>query len=143
MAVHIDAAAVYIVEPHEQVDDGGLARAGGPHDGNGLPRCCLQVQVLQDNGPRHIAEGYVSHLHMALHLGQHLGIFRIRQFLLGVQQSKRPLRSGQGGENFIGDVGNLVDGAGELPRVEHKAGNIAQAYPSPGIQQGSHQADQG
>ena len=37
-AVQQDAAAVELIEVHEQLDDGGLARAGGAYDGNTLAR---------------------------------------------------------------------------------------------------------
>ena len=35
-SVHADTPAVHVIETHQQIDDRGLAAAGGSHDGNSL-----------------------------------------------------------------------------------------------------------
>src|SRR2546421_327421 len=47
-AVEEDAAAVDFVEPHEQVDQGGLAGSGGPDDGDGLAGGGVEGEVLDE-----------------------------------------------------------------------------------------------
>src|SRR5207245_333470 len=44
-AVEANAALVDVVEAHQQVHDRGLARPGGPDDGNRLPWPNLEVEV--------------------------------------------------------------------------------------------------
>ena len=44
VAGHLDAAAVHIVETHQQVDEGGLAAAGGADDGDALAGLHIQIE---------------------------------------------------------------------------------------------------
>ena len=48
VSVHVNGAVVHVVEPHEQVDDGGLARARGAHDGDGFARPGGDADFPQD-----------------------------------------------------------------------------------------------
>ena len=50
-AVDGDPAAVDLVEAGQQVDDGRLARAGRPDQGQRLPGSCFQGHLLDDGRP--------------------------------------------------------------------------------------------
>ena len=62
-AVQGDPAAVDLVEPHDQVDQRGLAGAGRPDDGDRLAGRGDQRQVVDQRGLRVVAEGHVLELH--------------------------------------------------------------------------------
>ena len=62
--VHEDRARRGIVEPREQAHQGGLAGAGGPHDGHRLPRRHLEVDVVEDRAVA-VGEGQVAEGHRA------------------------------------------------------------------------------
>ena len=92
---HVEAVDLYralghVVEAGNQVGDGGLARAGRPHQGDGLSRRDVEVHVVQDAGvaavgesrrraarPCHsmagisAASGGVAHLGLGVEQGQH------------------------------------------------------------------------
>ena len=58
-AGHPDAAAVYIIEPHKQVDEGGLAAAGGAYDGDALTGLHVQRKPLDERTAGQVAEGHI------------------------------------------------------------------------------------
>ena len=93
-AGHLDAAAVYIIEPHKQVDEGGLAAAGGAYDGDALAGLHIQREPLDERAVGQVAEGHILQLHMAVRL-QRGGVFGLRHLILGIQQFKHPGSAGQ------------------------------------------------
>ena len=62
-AVEGDAAGCGFVEAQQQVDQGGLARAGGADDGDGLVRGDGEIQVLDQWLGRLVAEGDLLEVH--------------------------------------------------------------------------------
>ena len=113
------------------------------HDGNGLSRLGLEVQIVQHGFARHVAKAHVTRLHIPLHLREHLRIGRVRQLLRLIQQGKNPLRRGQRGIDFVDDVSDFVDRAAEFAGVEHEGRNLLHAHAAQQIQGGSHHADEG
>ena len=142
-AVHSDDPVAGVVEAHEQIDDGGLARPRGAHDGHGLAGSGLQIQVVKHGLLRGIAEADVLRLHMAPAVGQLPGPVEVLGLLRLVQQLEDPLRGGQSGEDLVDDIGYFGDGAGELPAVEHEAGDLGQAHDPVQIEHRAPQADGG
>ena len=57
-----DASAVELVEAHEQVDQGGLARPRGPHDRDRVAGVDPQRQVPDELDLRAVGEAHVLHL---------------------------------------------------------------------------------
>jgi len=108
-AGHIDAAAVHIIEPHEQVDEGGLAAAGRAYDGNALAGLYVQREPLDERAVGQVAEGHILQLHMAVRL-QGGGVFGFRHLILGVQQLKHPGGAGQCILQLGDHAGDLVEG---------------------------------
>ena len=52
-----------VVEARQQVDDGGLARAGGAQQGDGLARQRLEADLFQDRiAAAEIAEGHIARI---------------------------------------------------------------------------------
>jgi hypothetical protein len=58
-AGHLDAAAVHIIEPHEQIDQGGLAAAGRAYDGDALAGLHIQRKPFDERAVGQIAEGNI------------------------------------------------------------------------------------
>ena len=54
-----DASGLDLVEPHEEIDQGRLARAGRPDDGDRLTRDDVQAQVLDQRLVFEVAEAHV------------------------------------------------------------------------------------
>ena len=73
---------------------------------------------MQHRLPREIAEADMVHLHLPRHPGKHLGAGGVGGLLRLIQQREDPLRRRQGRIEFVEDIGHLVDGAAEFPRVE-------------------------
>ena len=77
-----------------------------------------------------ITKGHVPQCHIALHFlqqGRMLPVFRL---LFLVHQVENPLRRCQGGIQFIGNIGNLIDGAGKLSGIQDKRRNLSQGNPA-------------
>ena len=64
-AVIGDGPRRHIVEAVDEVGDGGLARAGGTHEGNFLPRFGVERKPLQDQAAPLIAKVHVMEPHIA------------------------------------------------------------------------------
>ena len=146
-AVVGDAAPLHLVKAVDEVGDGGLARAGGAHEGDLLARLGVEADPLQDGLPRLIAEVHLLKAHippqgrqaavrpaprpaagffgagghgsaLLLHVDQlHLPLVGLRRLL--------PLRSGQRGQQEVALLGHLVDGHGRLPDKDQIAGQAA------------------
>ena len=126
--IHGDLAVVDIIEAHQQVDQRGFARARGAHDGNQVAAAGVQVQVLKDQPPRLVAKAHVLHFHIAAHIGKRYRVRRVRAFQRRVQQGEHAIRRGQGGLQFAEDVGDFIDGPGELAAIHNKGRNTADGH---------------
>jgi len=125
LPVYGDGAAVQLVEAHQQVDQGGLAAAGGAHDGHHLVGAHLQVQVVDQGALRCVAEAHMAKLHVALR--DHGGIpRRIGPLLLLVQQGEHPLGPRDGGLEGGDDIGGLGHRLGDLVDILQKGLHSAQ-----------------
>ena len=145
-AVVGDAPLADLVEPVDQVGDGGLARAGGAHEGNLLPRLGVQGNALQDGLSRPVTKIYILKAHVALKgpalaLGDypipaislriafqaHLALVGLGGLVHGLEY---PLRAGQGGQQKVALGGELVDGHGGLAhkyQITGQSAHIGQA----------------
>src|SRR5438046_536386 len=63
LTVQRNFAAADLVEAHEQVDQSGLARAGGADDGDCLPGAHVYVHVFDERLLRLVAEVHVVNAH--------------------------------------------------------------------------------
>ena len=93
-----------LVEAAQEVDDGGLARAGLADQGDGLARLDGEVEVFQHLFPAGILEGYVLKLDIAMELRPVLA--------LGVEVVAKNLR-------YLGRIGDLRLG---LDQRDHALG---------------------
>ena len=125
VAVHIDGAALCVIEPHQQIDDGGLACTGGADDGRQAAGFGVQAQILNDGSIRNIGEVHIFQLHIAADLLQNQRIGAVSGFGLFVDQAEYTLRSRKGALQFRHDIGDLVDRTGELARILHELCNAA------------------
>ena len=66
--VHRDGAAVVPAGAHQQIEQGGLSRPGGAHQGIALPRLEADGQVVQNRFIRFVTEGDVPQLNGILQL---------------------------------------------------------------------------
>ena len=124
-AVDGDPAGINVVEPVQQVGDGGLARAGGAHEGDLLARLGIQADVLQHRLFRHIAEADVVQDHVALQLLRHCDPALVQRLGLLVHHCEHAFRASQGGKDRGHLLGDLVDRAGELAGIVDEYGQSA------------------
>ena len=104
--------ALQIVEAHEQLHHGGLAGAGGAHNGHLLAGLHRGGEVPDDQALAVlVAELHVVEHNVALDVqirGAQLGL--LPGFLLLVQELENPLGGGHSHLQLVGDVGHLGDG---------------------------------
>ena len=139
-SVHLDGAAVHIIEPHQQIDHGGLAASGRPHDGHSLARPHLQIEVLYQLPIRHIGKMHSLQRHIALGVRQHPCPLLVRNLRLFVYQGKNPARAGQRVLQLRHHPRDLVEGLGILVGIAQKAGKPSHADAPPDGHEGSEDA---
>ena len=93
-AVERDAAGVQLVEPHDEVDERRLARAGRPDDGHGLTGADREVEVLDERLVGHVGEGHVLEGHGPVRVLDARGLGDVGLLLGGVEHLEDPLRRG-------------------------------------------------
>jgi hypothetical protein len=110
-----DPPAGHVVEPHQQIDQGGLARPGRPDDGHGLSGQDGQRQVVDQRLVRQVAEGHVlerdppgdpRRQHRPGGVGALLG---------GVEELEDPLGRGDAGLHEVRHARHLGEWLTELP----------------------------
>ena len=141
-AVDADLTTVQLIEPHEEIHQGGLACAGGTYNGHLLAGFGVGGEVVDDGFLRGIAEADMGEFHIALHRfhRQNLRLVGFIGQLLLVQEVKDPLGGGGGGLKTGGRLGNLGQGIGELPHIDHEGHNGAEVGVSALDQHGAHDA---
>ena len=115
--VERDGAAVDLVEPHDQVHERRLARAGGPDDGDGLARLRDEGQVLDERVLRVVGERDVVELDPALRLEVLERHEVVLDLLRRVEQLEHPLGGRDPGLHHVDHRRELGQRLGELARV--------------------------
>ncbi len=121
--VDADAAAVHVVEAHQQVDEGGFPRPRSAHDGDAAAGGDVEVEVLDQPAVRRVGEGDVLKLHVPRTAFQPQGARRLRRLGWQVQHFENPLGRGRGGLNLREDVRDVVERLGEHRRVNQERGD--------------------
>ena len=119
--VQQDLAAVDVIEPHQQVDDGGLAGTRRAHQGDLLAGFDLQVEVPDHRLSRNVGEIHVAEFDRAVRLG----FVHRSGFVLGgsIHDLEDPLRAGDSRLDLAVELSQLVDGPRELLGVDGKGGD--------------------
>ena len=115
----------------------------GPTMAMRLPGGRVEVQIPDDGLPGNVGEVHVLHPHIALYIRQSFRILRVRFFRLRVDEGEDPLGGGEGTLQLGEDVGQLVDGAGELPGILDEAAQIPQPELPPEEQHRAEYAQHG
>ena len=142
VAVQGDGAGIHIVEPHQQLDHGGLARAGGAYDGDLLAGVNGAAEIVDDGLFGHIAEPDVVKGDLTVDAGGvcpagrvgELGFFRL------VQELEDALRRSGHALQHIRHLRELLDGLGEVLDILDERLNVADGDDAVG---GKHAADDG
>ena len=124
MPVHGDAAAVHVVKPGQQLAQGALAAAGGPHQGHRLPGGDVQRHMVQHLGLLSVGKGHVVHVHVALDVPQLPGVGGVLDGRLGAHQLHEPVQPGEAVREHLGEVGQLADGADEGGDVQGEGDQV-------------------
>ena len=95
-AIYFDLSLIHIIETHQQIDQRGLAAAGGTYDGNPLSRLYIQIKMLNQLPPRQIGERHVLCRHISFYILQLHCILRLRRLGFLLDQLKDPGSAGNG-----------------------------------------------
>ncbi len=123
---------VDLVEAQQQVDERGLAGAGRTDDRDGLTRCHVEIQVVDERGVGVVAERHVAQVDAAGDVGQLLGSYLIGLLLGFVEQLEDALCRGDRRLHHVGDARGLRDRPRELARVLDERLDVAQRHRSRG-----------
>ena len=142
MAVQGDGTGIHIVEPHQQLDHGGLARAGGAYDGDLLAGVHGAAEIVDDGLFGHIAEPDVVKCDLTVDAGGvcpagrvgELGFFRL------IQELEDALRRSGHALQHVRHLRELLDGLGEVLDILDEGLNVADGDDAVG---GKHAADDG
>ena len=130
---------LHVVEAVDQIGNGGLSCAGGPHEGNFLTRFGKEAYILQNGVAGVIAKGDILEANVPTQghrravrlapnpasvplLHSHLTLIHLRRL---VHSLKNPFGTCQGSQHKITLLGELVDGQGCLPHKNQIAGQAA------------------
>ena len=125
VAVDADFAAVYIVKTHQKLDDGRLAGACRPDDGDHFSWLDLGVEIVDDDLIRLIAELHVVEGHLAFYASDFHRIRHITGLFLFFQEFENTLGCGRHGLEHVGNLRQLGDGLGKALDVLDKRDDIA------------------
>ena len=155
-AVVGDGPPVDLVEPGDEVDDGGLSCPGGTHEGDFLAGLGVEAHISQHRFLRHVAEADVLEPHIPPEgrqgpvgplpgkgavrclppgavrprLSPDQGDLPLVHLRLLVHHPKDPLGSREGGEEEVCLLGQLVHGHGTLADIDQiggETGNVGEA----------------
>ena len=130
-AVKRDAAAIDLVEAHEQVDERGLASARGAHDGHLLARLGHERDVSHERLVRAVAKAHVLEGHTTAYgFDGRERIGRVRLDLGLVEQGEHALGGGEGPLQHVDREAQLRERLGRLrhvleERLEHANRKLA------------------
>ena len=141
-AVQPDLAAVHVVKAHEQIDDRRLAGARRADDRDQRALRHVERKVLDDLPVGRIAEIDVRKLDLAADGLEVDGVRRVGRLRRLVEQAEHALRRRKGGLQLADDVGDLVDRAAELSRVQHEGRDVADRDRAAEVQNRAEKADE-
>ena len=141
LSVDEDAALIHVVEPHEEVDDGGLSRPGGSHDGHLLSRLHLDVQVPDQGLGLVVGEAHVPELHPAPDVLRRQGTGD-GGLLLPVQEGVDPPCRRGGVLDVAHTVGDLLQRSGDLAGEEDDGHDGAHLHPLADHQPATQEVDE-
>ena len=123
---------VELVEPHDEVDQGGLARAGGTDDRHGLTGLGDERQVGDQRALGVVGERHVFELDPPGGLGSREGGLGrlVRRLLGGVEELEDPLGRSQPGLEQVGHRRQHLERLGKLPGVLDEGLDAADAQGS-------------
>ena len=128
-AVHLDAAALDIVIPAQQVDQRALARAGGAHDRDGLAALGHKAHVVQHHFAA-VGKGHMVEFHLALEPGRALGVLGLADRGAQIHIVEQLFRRGDGLGHHVDDVAQHAHGVGDQPDEAGGAHQGAQIHPA-------------
>ena len=120
-AVYEHLPGIHVVEPGDQVHDGGLAGAGGAYESVGLSLLCGKADIVQDPVSRLIAEAHIPEFHLAPDRRHFHGTLRVLYQDRLIDGLEDALQVGDGGEQRVVEIGQRIDGCPEAPDVGSKS----------------------
>ena len=142
LSVHQHPAPGDIVEPGDELAQGGLAAAGGAHHRHSLAGPDVEGDVLQHRRIGGlIPEGHVLHPDVPLHVGELLGVRLVLDVGLHPHQGHKPLEARHALHKLLHEGGELADGGDEGGDVEEEGGQVDEIHPPPHEQESAEGDD--
>ena len=126
MAVHGDASSGRVIETWDQVDDGRLAGAGRPKQGDHLAGLRSKRDIVQHLVASKVAERDMLETDLAVNRRQRRGVGGIAHLGLGVEDGENPFSAGGRGHQGWQDHAQAAHGLDQQPHVGGKSDHLAQ-----------------
>ena len=137
VSVHQDSTRIDIVEPHKQLDHGGLAGAGRADNGDFLPGLHVGSKIVDDDFIRVVAEADMLEIHLTLQAVDRDRMLH-RDILFGLlEEFEHPLAGRRCGLEQIGHLRHLRERLGEHADILHEGHDGLHADPAPDDQPAS------
>ena len=125
LAVDGDLSVGNVVEPGEEVDDGGFPATGGAQDGSYLAGLGVQVDFSQGGRAIFVGEPDLLELDVSVRAAHFDSIGTLRHRRPGIQHRKQALARGHGAGVGVDDLSRRADREGQLVQVKEELGKVA------------------
>ena len=122
-----DFPLIHIVQPHDQVDQGGFPCAGSAHQPDHLPGLHLEIDVLQHRFIGVVAKGHSLEIKGALD-GKFLAVLPVLDYRFFVKYVIDTVQAGDHLHDHSGQMGHPAQRAEEVAAVSDELYQLAQAH---------------
>ena len=127
-AIDEDPTGLHLVEPHEQIHEGGLACSGGADDRDRLPGLDIKAQILDKRHILEVAEANVLEANPAGRIDDSGRRLAVRRLLRNIENLEDPFDGRRARLQQVGHPGDLHDRHRELPRVLDERLHVAKRH---------------
>ena len=124
VAIELDGTLGDLVEPGDQLAEGGLAAAGGADDGDGLAGLHMQAHAPEHIQLAVIGEGHILHIDGTLHVFQHHSISLILEGGLGAHDVHEAVQARKAVGEHLGEGCQLAHGVDESGDVQREGQQV-------------------
>ena len=137
-AVDADGAVRHVIEPGDQLAQGGLAASGWPHHGDGLAGADVEIHIVEHRQVILIGEGHMVHIDASLHPGEGDGVRCVLHGGLLPHQLQEPGKAGGAVGEQLREGGELADRVHEGGDIQAEGDQVHRVHPAPHDEEAAH-----